>query len=98
MRQDGGANAFRSTEPCSSGNSDRSLRSPTAEGPGVAELGVDNSMMGGEICRDERSYHDVRYLKPVIEAMYPLTAASDAQRQMEAGGFFGKVVLTRFHK
>ena len=36
-------------------------------------------------------------LKPVIGARYPLTAASDAHRRMEAGGLFGKVVLMGFH-
>nr|WP_281408383.1 zinc-binding dehydrogenase [Rhizobium sp. SG741] len=35
-------------------------------------------------------------LKPVIGAIYPLTATSDAHRRMEAGGLFGKVVLTDF--
>ncbi|NLS20543.1 NAD(P)H-quinone oxidoreductase [Rhizobium sp. P40RR-XXII] len=37
-------------------------------------------------------------LKPVIGATYPLTAVSDAQSRMEAGGLFGKVVLTDFHE
>jgi len=37
-------------------------------------------------------------LKPVIGATYPLTAASDAHRRMEAGGLFGKVVLVGFHE
>lgn len=37
-----------------------------------------------------------RELKPVIGAVYPLAAASDAHRRMEAGGLFGKVVLTNF--
>ena len=37
-------------------------------------------------------------LTPVIGATYPLTAAPDAHRRMEAGGLFGKVVLTGFHE
>lgn len=35
-------------------------------------------------------------LKPVIGAVYPLAAASEAHRRMEAGGLFGKIVLTDF--
>ncbi|MGM4985737.1 MULTISPECIES: zinc-binding dehydrogenase [Rhizobium] len=35
-------------------------------------------------------------LKPVIGAVYPLTATSDAHRRMEAGGLSGKVILTDF--
>ena len=37
-------------------------------------------------------------LKPVIGAVYPIAATSDAHRRMEAGGLFGKVVLTGFHE
>lgn len=37
-------------------------------------------------------------LKPVIGAVYPITATSDAHRRMEAGGLFGKVVLNGFHE
>lgn len=37
-------------------------------------------------------------LKPIIGAVYPITATSDAHRRMEAGGLFGKVVLTGFHE
>ncbi|NKM59206.1 zinc-binding dehydrogenase [Rhizobium anhuiense] len=37
-------------------------------------------------------------LKPIIGAVYPLTATSGAHRRMEAGGSFGKVVLTGFHE
>ncbi|MBB3444441.1 zinc-binding dehydrogenase [Rhizobium sp. BK379] len=37
-------------------------------------------------------------LKPVIGATYSLAAVSDAHRRMEAGGLFGKVVLTGFHE
>ncbi|WP_313558638.1 NAD(P)H-quinone oxidoreductase [Agrobacterium cavarae] len=36
-------------------------------------------------------------LKPVIGAGYPLAATSEAHRRMEAGGMFGKIVLTDFH-
>ena len=39
-----------------------------------------------------------RELKPVIGATYSLAAVSDAHRRMEAGGLFGKVVLTGFHE
>lgn len=35
-------------------------------------------------------------LKPVIGAVYPLAATSEAHRRMEAGGLFGKIVLTDF--
>jgi NADPH2:quinone reductase len=35
-------------------------------------------------------------LKPVIGAGYPLAATSEAHRRMEAGGMFGKIVLTDF--
>ncbi|MFB4373716.1 NAD(P)H-quinone oxidoreductase [Agrobacterium sp. CR_3] len=35
-------------------------------------------------------------LKPIVAAIYPLTAASEAHRRMEAGGLFGKIVLTDF--
>ncbi len=35
-------------------------------------------------------------LKPVIGAVYPLAAASEAHRRMDAGGLFGKIVLTDF--
>lgn len=38
-----------------------------------------------------------RELQPVIGAVYPLEAAPDAHRRMEAGGLFGKVVLSDFH-
>ncbi|WP_337269523.1 NAD(P)H-quinone oxidoreductase [Oryzifoliimicrobium ureilyticus] len=36
-------------------------------------------------------------LHPIIGAHYPLSAASDAHRRMEAGGVFGKIVLGDFH-
>jgi len=42
-------------------------------------------MMGGE-------------LRPVIGAVYPLEEAAEAHRRMEAGGLFGKIVLTGFHQ
>lgn len=42
-------------------------------------------MMGGE-------------LRPVLGAVYPLQEASEAHRRMEAGGLFGKIVLTGFHQ
>ncbi|BCH57035.1 zinc-binding dehydrogenase [Agrobacterium vitis] len=35
-------------------------------------------------------------LKPVIGAVYPLAATSEAHRRMEAGGLFGKIVITDF--
>jgi NADPH2:quinone reductase len=35
-------------------------------------------------------------LKPVIGAVYPLAATSEAHRRMDAGGLFGKIVLTDF--
>ncbi|THV12696.1 NAD(P)H-quinone oxidoreductase [Rhizobium rhizophilum] len=35
-------------------------------------------------------------LKPVIGAVYPLAVTSEAHRRMEAGGLFGKIVLTDF--
>lgn len=35
-------------------------------------------------------------LTPVIGAVYPLAAASEAHRRMEAGGLFGKIVLADF--
>lgn len=37
-------------------------------------------------------------LRPVVGAVYPITATSDAHRRMEAGGLFGKVVLSGFHE
>jgi len=37
-------------------------------------------------------------LMPVIGAVYPLTEAAEAHRRMEAGGLFGKIVLTGFHQ
>ncbi|WP_246802827.1 zinc-binding dehydrogenase [Ensifer sp. ENS02] len=37
-------------------------------------------------------------LKPVIGAVYPLAATSEAHRRMEAGGLFGKIVLTDFYR
>jgi len=37
-------------------------------------------------------------LKPVIGAVYPLSATSDAHRRMEAGGVFGKIVLSGLHE
>ncbi len=36
-------------------------------------------------------------LRPVVGALYPLSAASDAHRRMGAGGVFGKIVLGDFH-
>lgn len=36
-------------------------------------------------------------LQPVVGALYPLSATSDAHRRMEAGGVFGKIVLGDFH-
>ena len=33
-------------------------------------------------------------LKPVIDAVFPLTAAADAHRRMEQGDHVGKIVLT----
>lgn len=36
-------------------------------------------------------------LQPVVGALYPLSAAADAHRRMEAGGVFGKIVLGDFH-
>jgi NADPH2:quinone reductase len=36
-------------------------------------------------------------LQPVVGALYPLSATSDADRRMEAGGVFGKIVLDDFH-
>lgn len=36
-------------------------------------------------------------LQPVVGALYPLSATSDAHRRMEAGGVFGKIVLGNFH-
>lgn len=37
-------------------------------------------------------------LQPVVGALYPLSATSDAHRRMEAGGVFGKIVLGDFHQ
>ncbi|MBP2511605.1 NADPH2:quinone reductase [Agrobacterium tumefaciens] len=37
-------------------------------------------------------------LQPVVGALYPLSATSDAHRRMEAGGVFGKIVLGDFHE
>ncbi|NKK72802.1 zinc-binding dehydrogenase [Rhizobium leguminosarum bv. viciae] len=37
-------------------------------------------------------------LQPVVGALYSFSAASDAHRRMEAGGVFGKIVLTDFHE
>ncbi|WP_236761987.1 hypothetical protein [Agrobacterium tumefaciens] len=36
-------------------------------------------------------------LQPVVGALYPLSATSDADRRMKAGGVFGKIVLDDFH-
>jgi NADPH2:quinone reductase len=36
-------------------------------------------------------------LQPVVGALCPLSATSDADRRMEAGGVFGKIVLDDFH-
>ena len=36
--------------------------------------------------------------QPVVGALYPLSATSDAHRRMEAGGVFGKIVLGDFHE
>lgn len=36
-------------------------------------------------------------LQPVVGALFPLSAASDAHRRMEAGGVFGKIVLSDLH-
>ncbi|MEZ2223586.1 NAD(P)H-quinone oxidoreductase [Rhizobium sp. RCC_161_2] len=36
-------------------------------------------------------------LNPVVGEVYPLSATSDAHRRMEAGGVFGKIVLSGFH-
>lgn len=35
-------------------------------------------------------------LKPIVGAIYPLAAASEAHHRMEAGGLFGKIILTDF--
>jgi NADPH:quinone reductase len=37
-------------------------------------------------------------LQPIVGTLYPLSAASDAHRRMEAGGVFGKIVLGDFHE
>ena len=37
-------------------------------------------------------------LKPIVGATYPLAAASEAHRRMEAGGTFGKIVFGDFYK
>ena len=37
-------------------------------------------------------------LQPVVGALYSFSAAPDANRRMEAGGVFGKFVLTDFHE
>ncbi|WP_312883676.1 zinc-binding dehydrogenase [Rhizobium laguerreae] len=37
-------------------------------------------------------------LQPVVGALYPLSATSDAHRRLEAGGEFGKIVLGDFHE
>ncbi len=39
-----------------------------------------------------------RELAPIIGAVYPLKEAAEAHRRMEAGGVFGKIVLTGFHQ
>ncbi|OCI98378.1 quinone oxidoreductase [Agrobacterium sp. 13-626] len=39
-----------------------------------------------------------RELAPVIGAVYPLKEAAEAHRRMDAGGLFGKIVLTGFHQ
>jgi NADPH2:quinone reductase len=36
-------------------------------------------------------------IQPVVGSLYPLSAASEAHRRMEAGGVFGKIVLSDFH-
>lgn len=36
-------------------------------------------------------------IQPIVGAHYPLSAASAAHRRMEAGGVFGKIVLSDFH-
>ncbi|MCY1745106.1 NAD(P)H-quinone oxidoreductase [Ensifer sp. SL37] len=48
--------------------------------------------------RDEMLPMMGKELRPVIGAVYPITATSDAHRRMEAGGLFGKVILTGFHE
>ncbi|NSZ66369.1 NAD(P)H-quinone oxidoreductase (plasmid) [Agrobacterium tumefaciens] len=39
-----------------------------------------------------------RELRPIIGAVYPPKEAAEAHRRMEAGGLFGKIVLTGFHQ
>ncbi len=38
-----------------------------------------------------------KQLLPVVGALHPLSAASEAHRRMEPGGVFGKIVLGDFH-
>jgi NADPH:quinone reductase-like Zn-dependent oxidoreductase len=41
----------------------------------------------------DRAYRLSRYVRPVIDRVWPLEQLADAHRQMESGDFFGKIVV-----
>jgi hypothetical protein len=65
---------------------------------------VANAMDAVALARQSEGFPDYRQLLAIdteattAGATYPLAAASDAHRRMEAGGLFGKVALADFHE